>query len=84
MPDEKISSFPGHPLWDWGVYPERDEQMPDHQIASWAIERLAEKHDSALWMGVGFYRPHVPQFAPQKWFDLYPHGNPSVAGDHCW
>ncbi len=72
MPDEKLSTFPGHPLWDWGVYPERDEQMPDHQIASWAVERLEEKHDSSLWMGVGFYRPHVPQFAPQKWFDLYP------------
>ena len=71
-PEEKISPFPGHPLWDWGVYPERDEQMPDYQIASWAVERLAEKHDSALWLGVGFYRPHVPQFAPQKWFDLYP------------
>jgi arylsulfatase A-like enzyme len=72
MPEKKISSFPGHPLWDWGVYPERDEQMPDYQIASWAAERLAERHDSALWLGIGFYRPHVPQFAPQKWFDLYP------------
>lgn len=72
MPEKKISSYPGHPLWDWGVYPEQDEQMPDYQIAEWAVERLAEKHDSARWMGVGFYRPHVPQFAPQKWFDLYP------------
>ncbi|PHN02387.1 sulfatase [Flavilitoribacter nigricans] len=72
MPEKKISTYPGHPLWDWGVYPERDEQMPDHQIAEWATERLAEPHDSALWLGVGFYRPHVPQFAPQKWFDLYP------------
>lgn len=72
MPDKKISLFPGHPLWDWGVFPERDEQMPDYQIAEWAVERLAEKHDSALWLGVGFYRPHVPQFAPKKWFDMYP------------
>lgn len=72
MPEEKISSYPGHPLWDWGVYPERDDQMPDYQIATWAKERLAEKQDQPFWMGVGFYRPHVPQFAPQKWFDMYP------------
>lgn len=72
MPKEKISTYPGHPLWDWGVYPERDDQMPDYQIASWAQERLAEIRDQPFWMGVGFYRPHVPQFAPQKWFDLYP------------
>jgi arylsulfatase A-like enzyme len=71
-PKKKLSPFPGHPLWDWGAYPERDEQMPDYQIASWAEERLAEKQERPLWMGVGFYRPHVPQFAPQKWFDLYP------------
>lgn len=72
MPKEKISTYPGHPLWDWGVYPEHDDQMPDHQIASWAQERLAEIRDLPFWMGVGFYRPHVPQFTPQKWFDLYP------------
>lgn len=72
MPDEKISTYPGHPLWDWGAYPERDDQMPDYQIASWAEERLAENQKQPFWMGVGFYRPHVPQFAPQKWFDMYP------------
>lgn len=72
MPEEKISDYPGHPLWDWGAYPERDDQMPDYQIASWAEERLAEKRDQPFWMGVGFYRPHVPQFAPKKWFDMYP------------
>lgn len=84
MPEEKISTYPGHPLWDWGAYPEQDEQMPDYKIADWAIEHLQEKHDSALWMGVGFYRPHVPQFAPQKWFDLFPMETlqlPSVATD---
>lgn len=71
-PVKKISPYPGHPLWDWGVYPENDEQMPDYKVASWAMEKLAEKRDSSLWLGVGFYRPHVPQFVPQKWFDMYP------------
>ncbi len=71
-PDKKISSYPGHPLWDWGAYPEKDEQMPDNMLANWAVKQLNMKHDSALWLGVGFYRPHVPQYAPQKWFDMYP------------
>lgn len=72
MPEKKITTFPGHPLWDWGVFPDNDTQMPDFKIAHWAMEHLNEKYDSSFWMGVGFYRPHVPQFAPQKWFDLYP------------
>jgi len=72
MPEQKISAYPGHPLWDWGVYPERDNQMPDYQIASWAAQKLTTQQDQPFWMGVGFYRPHVPQFAPQKWFDMYP------------
>ncbi len=72
MPSKKISTYPGHPLWDWGVYPEHDEQMPDYKIASWAVTQLAKKQKQPFWMGVGFYRPHVPQFAPQKWFDMFP------------
>ena len=72
MPKKKISSYPGHVLWDWGAYPEKDEQMPDHKISGWAIEQLTVKRDRPLWMGVGFLRPHVPQYAPQKWFDMYP------------
>lgn len=71
-PDKKLSGFPGHMLWDWGAYPERDELTPDHQIAGWAEEQLSKKYDQPLWLGVGFFRPHVPQYAPQKWFDLYP------------
>jgi arylsulfatase A-like enzyme len=72
MPEEKISDYPGHPLWDWGAFPERDDQMPDYQIASWAENKFIEKPKEPFWMGVGFYRPHVPQFAPQKWFDMFP------------
>lgn len=72
MPNEKITDYPGHSLWDWGAYPENDEDMPDYQIADWAEKILAKNQEEPFWMGVGFYRPHVPQFAPQKWFDMYP------------
>ena len=72
LPKEKISSFPGMRAWDWGAYPERDEQMSDHKIAAWAVEQLQNKQDGPLFLAVGFCRPHVPQYVPQKWFDLYP------------
>jgi arylsulfatase A-like enzyme len=71
-PKKKISSFPGHPLWDWGAYPERDDQMPDHRIAAWGVQQLRKPYDKPLFLATGFYRPHVPQYAPRKWFDLYP------------
>ena len=72
FPEEKLSPFPGHPLWDWGAFPERDEQMPDHRIATWAGEQLKLAHDKPLFLAIGFMTPHVPQYAPQKWIDLYP------------
>ncbi len=72
LPKKKLTTYPGHPLWDWGAYPEKDEEMPDHKIAAWGVEQLQKKHDKPLFLATGFYRPHVPQFAPQKWFDIFP------------
>ena len=57
---------------DWGVYPDDETQMPDHQSASWAIRRLDEEHDSPFFLAVGFVRPHVPFYTQQKWFDRFP------------
>jgi len=57
---------------DWGVFPDRDEALGDFQVASWAIERLNSGMPDPFFLAVGFRRPHVPCFAPQKWFDLYP------------
>lgn len=71
-PEKKISQPHGHPLWDWGAFPAEDSMMPDLNGAEWAVEQLKKKHDKPFFMGVGFYRPHVPMYAPQKWFDMHP------------
>lgn len=58
---------------DWGVFPERDELQADWQIADTAIAQLrAAPSDRPFFLAVGFRLPHVPCFATQKWFDLYP------------
>jgi choline-sulfatase len=71
-PKQKMSMPHGHPLWDWGAFPEDDNLMPDMKAANWAVDELKKTHDKPFFMAVGFYRPHVPMFVPQKWFDLHP------------
>jgi len=57
---------------DWGAYPQRDSQMPDYKVADWAVEQLGREHDEPVFLAVGFWRPHVPFYVPQKWFDMHP------------
>ena len=57
---------------DWAAFPDKDEKMPDYKSAKWAVERLSEKHDKPFFLTVGFLRPHVPWYVPQKWFDKHP------------
>jgi len=56
---------------DWGAYPDQDSLMYDHQYAQWTIKQLEQKHNRPFFMAVGFIRPHVPWYAPKKWFDIY-------------
>ena len=74
-PKNKLNHPMGHPLWDWGAYPESDADMPDSKIANWAARQLKRPHEKPLFLAVGFYRPHVPMYAPRKWFDMHPLGS---------
>jgi arylsulfatase A-like enzyme len=76
-PEKKLippTPMGNHPLMDWGTFPHRDEEKGDWQVASWAVEELEKSQDAdqPFFLSVGFFLPHVPCFATQKWFDLYP------------
>jgi len=71
-PKQKIGYKMGHPLWDWGAYPDRDDQMPDSKVADYVVERLKVRHDRPFVLVAGFWRPHVPLYVPAKWFSLFP------------
>lgn len=58
--------------FDWGPCVVRDDEMGDTRITDWAMEKLAMPHSKPLFLGVGYYRPHIPLFAPQQDFDTLP------------
>ncbi len=72
-PAKKLVNTPQkHPLVDWGLFPHRDEDKGDWKVASWAVEQLDAKPKQPFFLSVGFFLPHVPCFATERWFNLYP------------
>ncbi len=64
-----------HPLMDWGVWPldNDDTGKGDYKVASWTIDQIKNApKDRPFFISAGFFLPHVPCYATQKWFDLYP------------
>lgn len=72
-PPKKLVNTPNpHPLVDWGTFPHKDEEKGDWKVASWAVDQLNQKPQEPFFLSVGFFLPHVPCYATQQWFDLYP------------
>jgi arylsulfatase A-like enzyme len=76
-PKKLVDNMPApHPLVDWGTFPHRDEDKGDWKVADWAVQKLEgeikEHPEQPFFLSVGFFLPHVPCYATQKWFDLYP------------
>ena len=65
--DRKGESF------DWAAFDLPDETFGDSKITDWSIGKIkSQVADKPFFMAVGFYRPHIPLYAPKKYFDLYP------------
>ena len=58
--------------FDWGPIDCDDDGMGDHHLVSWAIEEMKKEREKPLFLAVGFVKPHLPWYAPKKYFDELP------------
>lgn len=58
--------------FDFGPTATGDEQMMDFATADWVGGHLRRKQPSPMFLGFGVTRPHLPWYAPKKYFNMYP------------
>jgi len=57
---------------EWGpIANEKEDDMVDVIRTNWACSVLQEKHNKPFFLALGLYSPHYPNYAPQKYFDMY-------------
>jgi arylsulfatase A-like enzyme len=57
--------------FDWSGVPIKDELTSDWKSADYGVRFLKEEHDKPFFLACGIFRPHLPLYAPQKYFDLF-------------
>jgi arylsulfatase A-like enzyme len=58
--------------FDWSAVVTDDAAMGDGQVVSWIERQLLAETGSPRFIAEGIYRPHLPWYVPQKYFDLHP------------
>ena len=62
--------YKGH--FDWAPLEIPEEEMADAQVVRWAKQQLSKRHEAPVFLSVGIYRPHVPWYVPQQYYDMFP------------
>lgn len=71
LPSDRNPTGRAAESFDWGGFAVPDQQMGDTQITTWAIDQL-QRVSGPFFMAVGYYRPHIPLWAPESYFRPYP------------
>ncbi len=71
-PKTPVNGLPQAGHFDWGPLDVKDEDTADTKLAMWTGEFLRRKHDKPFFLACGFYRPHLPWYAPRKYFEKFP------------
>lgn len=67
-----LNGIPDTRHFDWGPLSQPTEAMGDAQVVDWVIEQLQRPHETPFFLACGIYRPHLPWYVPQAYFDRFP------------
>jgi arylsulfatase A-like enzyme len=70
--DRPANGNPRSPNFDWSAVSTTDMAMGDGQVVTWSKEQILAESDVPKFNAVGIYRPHLPWYLPQKYFDMHP------------
>lgn len=71
-PNRPVNGIAKTAHFDWGPLDVADDAMDDHRVVDWAISELQREHDKPLFLACGIFRPHLPWYVPQRFFDMHP------------
>lgn len=74
-PDQTVNMPPFKGMYgdfDWAPIPLKDSETGDGKSVTWICNQMKRDHDRPFFLACGIYRPHLPWYVPQKYFDLHP------------
>ncbi len=74
-PGETVNMPKFHNMYgafDWSPIDISTEETGDYRSVQWISEQLQREHDKPFFLAAGIYRPHLPWYVPQEYFDMFP------------
>ncbi len=56
----------------WGPFSWPDSLTYDARSVQWISEKLVANHEKPFFLACGIFRPHIPWFNPQEYFERFP------------
>lgn len=57
---------------DWGALPIEDAEYDDAVTTDYVVQFLQQNQSQPFFLAYGLFRPHLPWYVPQRFFDRYP------------
>ena len=58
--------------FDFEPLPFKTEQTGDYSSVKWVCDQLKKSHDKPFFLACGVYRPHLPWYVPDEFYEKFP------------